>query len=61
MKKSSLNLEIEKQSRMFIMKILFCGIDVYYKESNFYFIAETTRAEFNPVVPTVKPAVFIND
>ena len=38
MKKSSLNLEIKKQSRRFIMKILSCGIDVHYKESNFYLI-----------------------
>jgi len=40
------------------MKILSCGIDVHYKESNFYFIAETTRAEFYRVVATVRPAIF---
>ena len=39
------------------MNILSCGIDVHYKQSNFYFIEETTRAEFYHVVPTVRPAI----
>lgn len=36
------------------MNIISCGIDVHYKQSNFYFINETTKEEFYRVVPTAR-------
>jgi transposase len=33
------------------------GIDVHYKQSNFYFINETTQEEFYKVIPTAKSPI----